>query len=458
MNNEKINIEDLFKDNFKDFKVEPSKNVWNKLKFKLWLQQFFNFGLSNFNVYYLTGIIVASVAGVTLITSRPDFVSDVSKDETIAKNESSSYESKLKSETYTEKTIQESRDSALINIDIKEKRSKTIITQDKETGTTKDKFIDDITLIQKTDSIYGERIIESSEGYPQDSLVNGFIEQVSDLAKQSDRIKSPIPIVEYATSINTGCAPLPVEFVNQSKNADSYEWSFGDGGTSTEENPSYIYDEPGLFVVILRTTGFDGEIYDKSNTIVVYESPDAIFEINTDMNMFPESPVFFYNYSKNGAWYEWDFGDNTTSTEIEPTHYYQEHGNYNVTLRVWSEHQCFDSLIIYNALTESEGEIIFPNAFTPNTEGPNYGYYTAGERSNDVFYPYHRGVVEYQLKIFNHRGVQIFESNDINIGWDGYYNERLAPQGVYIWKARGKYNNGKTFVKSGDVMLIIKKI
>ena len=101
--------------------------------------------------------------------------------------------------------------------------------------------------------------------------------------------------VAFTVSTDKGCSPLEISFINNSTGVSNNLWNFGDGSTSTEENPSYIYNEPGLFVVILEATGFDGEIYKKSDTIVVYESPDAIFEINTDMNMFPESPVFFYN-------------------------------------------------------------------------------------------------------------------------------------------------------------------
>jgi len=63
-------------------------------------------------------------------------------------------------------------------------------------------------------------------------------------------------------------------------------------------------------------------------------------------------------------------------------------------------------------------------------------------------------LVEFQLKVFNRKGLLLFESKDISIGWDGYYNEQLMKQDVYIWKIRGKFNNGKTFVESGDVTLI----
>ncbi|MBA7547594.1 hypothetical protein ES705_40023 [subsurface metagenome] len=115
-----------------------------------------------------------------------------------------------------------------------------------------------------------------------------------------------------------------------------------------------------------------------------------------------------------------------------------------------------DSLFTNFNSPTPEYTIEFPNAFTPNSNGPTNGYYTPGLPNNDVFYPVYKNIVEYHLRIFNRRGELIFESNDINRGWDGYINDRLAAQGVYVWKARGKYSNGENFVKFGNIMLIIK--
>jgi len=48
----------------------------------------------------------------------------------------------------------------------------------------------------------------------------------------------------------------------------------------------------------------------------------------------------------------------------------------------------------------------------------------------------------------------IFETNDINIGWDGYFKGQLSNPGVYIWKVRGNFRNGEPFTKMGDVTLL----
>ncbi|MBC7126148.1 MAG: gliding motility-associated C-terminal domain-containing protein, partial [Bacteroidales bacterium] len=58
------------------------------------------------------------------------------------------------------------------------------------------------------------------------------------------------------------------------------------------------------------------------------------------------------------------------------------------------------------------------------------------------------------LMIFSRWGEQIFTSTDVNIGWDGYVNGKLAQQGVYMWRAIGKFTNGKPFDMKGNVTLL----
>ena len=74
--------------------------------------------------------------------------------------------------------------------------------------------------------------------------------------------------------------------------------------------------------------------------------------------------------------------------------------------------------------------------------------------SNDIFFPYSAGVIEFKIEIFNRWGEEVFESLDIKQGWDGYYRGQICQQDVYVWKANVKLNNGKMFHKSGDVTLL----
>jgi PKD repeat protein len=161
------------------------------------------------------------------------------------------------------------------------------------------------------------------------------------------------------------------------------------------------------------------------------------------------------NYSSNAVRFRWDFGDGTTSDFFEPNHTYSKFSNYNVRLIVFSEYGCTDSLTVMNAFSGSEFKIDFPNAFIPNPQGPSGGYYSSkSDEAAQVFHPSFSGVSEYQLKIFSKLGIPIFESNDINLGWDGYNKDQLCEPGVYIWKVRGKFRNGEPFIKMGDVTLL----
>lgn len=65
-------------------------------------------------------------------------------------------------------------------------------------------------------------------------------------------------------------------------------------------------------------------------------------------------------------------------------------------------------------------------------------------------------ITDYELRIYNRTGVLIFKSNDVKIGWDGYYKSKIQPQDVYIYVATGRYNSGEAFRKAGNVLLIRK--
>jgi hypothetical protein len=101
------------------------------------------------------------------------------------------------------------------------------------------------------------------------------------------------------------------------------------------------------------------------------------------------------------------------------------------------------------------GEIIFPNAFKWNGTGPTGGYWTENQTDDHVFRPFTRNVVNYKLKIFTRWGNLIYETTDLNKGWDGYSRDgNLAPQAVYVWIATGKFTDGNMFNKIGDVTFL----
>jgi hypothetical protein len=112
-------------------------------------------------------------------------------------------------------------------------------------------------------------------------------------------------------------------------------------------------------------------------------------------------------------------------------------------------------MIMENLFSGEDYFINFPNAFRPDMAGPSDGTYNPAEPVTKIFFPQYKGVAEYQLSIYSKAGLLLFETNNIGTGWNGYYNNRLVAPEVYIWKARGRFENGQPFVKAGDVTVIL---
>ncbi|MCG8700239.1 MAG: immunoglobulin domain-containing protein [Bacteroidales bacterium] len=263
------------------------------------------------------------------------------------------------------------------------------------------------------------------------------------------------PGASFVVTKTEGCPPLEMYFVNNSMDGLPFTWDFGDGTTSTDVTLKHTYTESGVYTASLTIFGEKGEVIKTDTTITVHDVPDISFLIVNKEVYIPEEEALFINQSTNGARYLWEFGDGGTSSEKEPRYVYETPGNYDITLHVWTENECYDTVIQPAGVEVYEsGGINFPNAFTPNPEGSSDGLYNENDFSNDVFFPIGEGVDEYRLEIFNKWGMLIFESNDINVGWDGYYEGKLLDKGVYVWKVTGTYNNGKSFKKVGTVLLI----
>ena len=267
----------------------------------------------------------------------------------------------------------------------------------------------------------------------------------------------PAPVASFKPDVNVGCAPLSISFRNLSHNFDSCIWEFDDGGISTEVNPVWVYDEAGSYKVKLILFGADGSRVTADEEIYVYPRPVARFDVSEGNPAIPDEEIRFYNYSENAVTFEWNFGDGNRSNDFEPSHFYQKPGSYSVTLITISEHGCTDSMVITNAFGDNSCFIKFPNAFVPNEGGPTGGYYSSrSDQQEEVFHPVWSGVTSYNLRIYSRRGILVFETDDIEIGWDGYYKGQKAEPGVYIWKVRGIYKTGEPFVKGGDVTVLPK--
>ncbi|MGF1585762.1 MAG: PKD domain-containing protein [Bacteroidales bacterium] len=265
----------------------------------------------------------------------------------------------------------------------------------------------------------------------------------------------PAPPIPNFNIPDPGCVPHPVQFINNSVYGHTWLWDFGDGNTSTEAEPFHVFEIPGIYNVTLTVTG-DGGTRVAYREVEAYSLPVADFTVAPELVMLPGQKVQLFNLSENGYSYLWDLGDGTQSSEQNPVHQYTETGEFDISLRAWTVNECYSEVIKYNSVrVTGEGIIRYPNAFRPDIYGPSGGYYDRNAiNPNTVFYPLHAGIEEYRLEIYNRWGELLFVSEDVDIGWDGYYKGMISKQDVYVWKVWGTFINGVSFIKAGDVTLL----
>ena len=144
------------------------------------------------------------------------------------------------------------------------------------------------------------------------------------------------PIADFTSGARAGSIPLPVKFTDASKGGPtSWSWDFGDGGTSTVENPSHTYTIAGTYAVTLTAKnayGSDSET--KIGFVTAGGKPVADFTADQRVGVKPFTVKFTDLSTGNPTTWAWDFGDGTKSIEQNPVHVYQVEGAYDVTLTV----------------------------------------------------------------------------------------------------------------------------
>lgn len=261
------------------------------------------------------------------------------------------------------------------------------------------------------------------------------------------------PEVDFEPSDAAGCVPVEVTFRNNTVDADAYEWTFGNGETSTEREPTVTFDTPGLYSARLVAT-FQGQCADTLELIDAVDIiPSAIARLSYEQLDIP-GQYQFLNYSEDANSYLWDFGDGVRSNLENPVHQYRyvenEEDRYTVTLMALNPMGCPDT-----ASVELGPGIFFathfPNAFTPE----------AGQGDVRFFKPAGVGMAEFYVAVYSPWGEILWESTDMNgdkpaAAWDGRHQRtgKLLPQGAYAYRSKVTYINGEIRTYMGSVTLL----
>jgi gliding motility-associated-like protein len=160
----------------------------------------------------------------------------------------------------------------------------------------------------------------------------------------------PPPIVGFTGSPLSGCPPVTTSFTDNTNTvvagAATYNWSFGDGTSSTLQNPTHIFTNPGQYIITLNVTNSKGcnASLIKTSYVNVAAPPIPDFSFQ-DICKTPGSTTFVTNVSGSSPFtYSWDFGDGTYGTGNNPVHTYTSSGSYTVKLIVTDANGCVDSI------------------------------------------------------------------------------------------------------------------
>ncbi len=153
-------------------------------------------------------------------------------------------------------------------------------------------------------------------------------------------LKQPtrVPVANFSSDVTEGSVPLSVQFSDLSKDATGWNWDFGDGATSTEQNPVHVYNAVGKYAVTLTASNEAGtDVETKTGYITVKAVSSklaAAFSASPTSGNSPLKVVFTDKSTGSPNSWKWNFGDGTYSTEKNPMHTFSKVGKYTVTLTV----------------------------------------------------------------------------------------------------------------------------
>lgn len=239
------------------------------------------------------------------------------------------------------------------------------------------------------------------------------------------------PSPELDFEVNDVCGTDSARFFNPSKVSTGriidWLWDLGDGDSSTEKQPTHYYNTFGFYPVQLigiTNLGCPDTLF-KDSIVKVKPAPSSFFNTELVSQRSNETVYNFYELSSGADNFFWNFDRGETSREKNPTFNFRDTGTYRIILTVSNNDDCFahyDTVITI----VPDIEVFIPNAFSPNKDILNSVFRIEGS----YFYR------EFEMRIFDRWGQQLFYTKDPEKGWDGRFNDKIMPEGVYIYHIR----------------------
>jgi PKD repeat protein len=260
------------------------------------------------------------------------------------------------------------------------------------------------------------------------------------------------PLFSFSVANEKGCVPLEIAFeALPGDNIDrlNYSWNFGDRTTGTGIKAYHTYIRPDLgceigLTALSSLTGCSSTI-NKPGLVSAYPMPIASFYTNYKASADGSADIEFINNSVGAVSYLWDFGDRTTSEEINPSHIYSKFSHNNVLLKAYNDYSCSDT--VSHEILVGFDRIYPPNAFSPyapNGVDREFRLTAEGVKSEG-----------YHFTIISRWNDLVFETKNEIRGWQGRLkNGNMAPAGNYVWVLDFFDSFGRPHHQTGTVTLI----
>ncbi len=246
------------------------------------------------------------------------------------------------------------------------------------------------------------------------------------------------------------CLGTTAELSVQPQSGITYKWFAAPSGgsvlgTGLSFTTPILLQTKSFYVELVNSFGCTGN--NRFEVVAsVMPQPSAMFSSSTAAQSGSGYEVAFTNTSQAGSIYFWDFGDSgspdNNSSDPNPTHTYNQPGDYGVTLVVTNVFGCSDTIskIVSVVLNNN---LFVPTGFSPNNDG-----------NNDIFRVRGNNIRTSEMHIYNQWGERIWFSPKETIGWDGTVNGKTVQNGTYAYVIQVTFDNGSTEQLKGNISVI----
>lgn len=269
---------------------------------------------------------------------------------------------------------------------------------------------------------------------------------------------NPNPVPDFNAVDTMACSPFTTTFQNlttiSSGKIVKWLWEFGSINSKSDikDPPPHTFKNtsntaPVKFTIKLTATSDSGCVVTetKTNYITVLPKPKAAFNVDPPSALVTNPIISFTNLSVGGDSCKWAFADLGTSDSCSPAPYaFVDTGKYVVSLITSNSYGCADTTM-RTVIIEPDYVLYIPNSFTPNADDVN-----------DTFAAKGSFIMDYDMTIYDRWGNVVYQTNDINLPWNGGYkgSTTVMPAAVYVYALKIKATNKKNYSYRGIVTLM----